>query len=168
MAWRQELWRRQRTHLAAEKDETHYVCSSPSVVALSYASTAPKTKKKDRQHKKQSHHHHNTSEEEAEQRAENYGDEVTSTPRPRKKRSASFKRAVEKIKHLATMHEDEDEEEAAAEEFTAGRHSPRRPEGARGGQASDPAGVYDLGANQIHAMEWYQRLSAAARPQRAS
>jgi len=86
--------------------------------------------------------------------------------RSKKKRSSSFKRAVEKIKHMTTSRQEEEEDQSEGEADEDG--SALRPPQTQHSSLAATHGVYDLGANQVNALAWYQRLSAAARPQRAS
>jgi hypothetical protein len=213
-AWQQELWRRQRAHLAAHEEDattpfvrapltavaqhhSHGVASTTTGTATQAAkrlrsprynsgpasnklrrsdqddhiSAATKNDNKKEKKSKKSEKgkeklHQVVAVDEVE---EDIVDEnettTTATTRSKKKRSSSFKRAVEKIKHMTTSRHEEEGEESEAETDEDG--SALRPPQTQHSLAATH-GVYDLGANQVNALAWYQRLFAAARPQRAS
>jgi hypothetical protein len=209
MAWQQELWRRQRVHLAALEEDVemeaghpnYVVRFPPSVVAPASGAGrermkrlhSPRQKKKEKQtqhndhrklqrsnddlhigqaaqrkknknkkeHKAGRHKKANVEDEEEEEAGAGVID-VETTPgitpatRQKKKRSRSL-RWAEKIKHMARSESFSDEDEAT--EAEADQQRLRR-------ERSPSDEVFDLGAHQVHALAWYQRLRAAGHPQR--
>jgi hypothetical protein len=212
-AWQQELWRRQRAHLAAhEEDATTLFVRAPLTAVAQHhshglASTTTRTatqaakrlrsprynsgpasnklrrsdqddhisaatkndnkkeKKSKKSEKGKEKLHQVVAVDEVEDHSVDENETTTATTRSKKKRSSSFKRAVEKIKHMTTSRHEEEEDQSEAETEEDG--TALRPPQTQHSLAATH-GVYDLGANQVNALAWYQRLSAAARPQRAS